>query len=150
MLRSEMRDNLPDNCGVLIFDFGANIVAGHKRIVSESTQRKLTLVTDFAVTLEYKFPGKLKKLLHTLVFSKQLAHSSFHDVRYITLALQQPLLKGIISRLTTLHCWNDNGKHLNSSEYCTFVLASIPEMFPNILLPTDNRTQRSTEKILLM
>ena len=30
LLRSEMSKNLSDNCGVLIFDFGANIVCGHK------------------------------------------------------------------------------------------------------------------------
>ena len=55
------------------------------------------------------------------------------------MALEDGSLSEIISELHTLHIWNDNGAHLNSAEHSTFVCHTIPTMFPNLMLVTDNR-----------
>lgn len=138
-LRSEMRENLREGCGILIVDFGQNLVVGHHRVESEAQIQELTTVTIFAVTLEYRLPEEEKKITHCIVLSNELMHSSFHACRYIEAALSHSKIKTIIEQLSILHGWNDNGRHLNSAEHSTFVLHTIPELFSNLLLVTDNR-----------
>ena len=139
LLRSEQRKYLQDFCACLIGDFGGNKQVGHKRIESEVTQRNLTSVTVFACTLESKLPGSEKRIDHVVVHSPELSHSSFHACRYILLAVSESKICNILKQIHTLHCWNDNGRHLNSSEHATFMLHTLPTMFPNITLLTDNR-----------
>lgn len=97
------------------------------------------LVTNFGVSLEFRLEGSERQIKHTLVFSPELTHSSYHACRYILQALTASHLFEIIQQLDTLHCWNDNGRHLSSAEHATFVMKTLPALFPKLLLLTDNR-----------
>ena len=69
-LRREQRLFLLPGTGLLVDDFGGNFYCGGSRVETEQTQRKLTLVLNFACSLYYILPDEENsKIAHSLVFS---------------------------------------------------------------------------------
>jgi len=115
-------------------------MVGHKKNETEATRRTLSLVTVFALALEFWEEGSSEKtIVHNVVFSSDLVHSAFAACRYIEIVLRSSRVQAIMSSMQTVHFWNDNGKHLNCAEHSTFLHVDVMNLFPDLLHLTENR-----------
>jgi len=139
-LRQTQREQPMVGHCVIVGDFAQNFVVGHKKDETEATRRTLSLVTVFAVALEFWEEGSSKlTIVHNIVFSSDLIHSAFSACRYIDIVLRSSRVQSIINSMHTVHFWNDNGKHLNCAEHSTYLHVEVMNLFPNVLVLTENR-----------
>lgn len=138
-IRASHRENLADGECVIVLDFGENFRMGMKRNTTETTERNTCLLTNFAFALEFCVDGKEREIHHVLVLSTDLHHTAFVAIQMLKVALLSDRVQTILKKCHTFHFWSDNGKHLNCKENSTFILVDVPQIFPNVLLITENR-----------